>query len=181
MRNDIDRILITREQIADRIAELGTTLTKEFDALGPEEEIVILPILTGSIIFVADLIRELAHKVRLDVVTVSSYPGKAMTSQGASIIGEMPQRIEGRHILVVDDILDSGTTISLIRRELLAAGAKSVRACVLLRKKREAAMATECEHVGFDIPDEFVVGYGLDYDHYYRNFPEIGILKPEAI
>ena len=178
---DIDRILISREQIAQRIRALGAQIAADLDALGQGAEIVLVPILTGSIIFVADLIRELPQKVRLDVVTVSSYPGKSTTSQDASISGILPQDVAGKHVLIVDDILDSGKTIRLMRDELMKRQPLSVRACVLLRKQIVSAMDTPCEYVGFDIPDEFVVGFGLDYDHYYRNLPEIGSLRREAL
>lgn len=178
---DIDRILISREQIARRISELGEQIAHDLDALGPGAEIVLIPILTGSIIFVADLIRELPQKVRLDVVTVSSYPGRATTTHGATLSGILPEDVAGKHVLIVDDILDSGKTIRLMREELMKRNPLSVRACVLLRKQIESAMNTPCEYVGFDIPDEFVVGYGLDYDHYYRNLPEVGCLRRDVL
>lgn len=145
------------------------------------DEIVLVPILVGSMIFVADLIRHLPQKIRISVVTVSSYPGTATRSQGVRIEGSLPDDLAAKHVLIVDDILDSGRTISRIRAELEARGPRSLRACVLLRKRVPAALAVECEYVGFDIPDEFVVGYGLDYDNYYRNLPEIGVLKREAM
>jgi len=178
---DIDRILIDRHQIATRIGELGAQITADLDTLGPDAEIVLVPILTGSVIFVADLMRELPQKVRLDVITVSSYPGRTTESKGAAMAGALPSDLEGRHVLIVDDILDSGNTIRLIRRELEQRKPLSVRACVLLRKTIPSAMNTPCEYVGFDIPDEFVVGYGLDYDHYYRNLPDVGCLRRDAM
>ncbi len=178
---DVDRVLISREQIAERIRELGAEIARDLDQLGPGAEIVLVPILTGSIIFVADLIRELPQKMRLDVVTVSSYPGKATSSQGVTLSGMLPEHVAGKHVLIVDDILDSGKTIRMIREELMKRKPLSVRACVLLRKQIDSAMQTSCEYVGFDIPDEFVVGYGLDYDHYYRNLPEVGCLRREAL
>lgn len=178
---DIDRVLVSEVQIAKRIHQLGEEIANDFDALGPNAEIVLVPILTGSVIFVADLLRQLPQKVRLDVVTVSSYPGTSTKSKGASVVGLLPENVSGKHALIIDDILDSGNTIRLIRKELESRNPLSVRACVLLRKTIQSAMDTPCEYVGFDIPDEFVVGYGLDYDHYYRNLPYIGCLRREAL
>ena len=183
MRGDIDRILVSRERIAARIRELGAEIQRDLDDLGRSTgggEIVIVPVLTGSIIFVADLMRELPSKIRINVVAASSYPGKSTASKGVQI-GVMPDDLAGKHVLIVDDILDSGSTIRAIRQEIGAKGPRSLRCCVLLRKRIESAMATPCEYVGFDIPDEFVVGYGLDYDNYYRNLPDIGTLKREAM
>ena len=177
---DIERILIDRERIRERVHELGEEISRDLDTLG-DGEIVLVPILTGSIIFVADLMRQLKQKVRIGVVTVSSYPGKSMESKGAALAGALPEEIEGKHLLIVDDILDSGKTIRLIRDVVQDRNPASVRTCVLLRKEIPAALATPCEYVGFDIPDEFVVGYGLDYDNYYRNLPDIGVLKQDAL
>lgn len=181
MQSDIERILIGREQIAQRIVELGNEIQRDLAELDGDSEVVLVPILTGSIIFVADLMRELPLKVRINVVTISSYPGKAMSSRGAELAGAVPEELEGKHVLIVDDILDSGSTIRLIREAVAHRNPKSVRVCVLLRKKLESAMSTQCEYVGFDIPDEFVIGYGLDYDNYYRNLPDIGVLKRAAL
>lgn len=181
MRSDIERILIPREQIAQRIAQLGEEIQRDLEALGDDEDVVLVPILTGSIIFVADLMRCLPQKIRIGVIAASSYPGKSTTSKGVSITGALPQNLEGKHVLIVDDILDSGNTIRLVREEVARRGPRTVRACVLLRKQTDIAMSTPCEYVGFDIPDEFVVGYGLDYDDFYRNLPDIGTLKKEAM
>lgn len=144
-------------------------------------EIMIVPILTGAVIFVADLMRELPLKLRIGVVTISSYPGRSMESRGAQLISALPDDLENKHVLIVDDILDSGGTIRLIRDAMAERNPASLKTCVLLRKELPSAMATPCEYVGFDIPNEFVVGYGLDYDNYYRNLPDIGVLTPEAI
>lgn len=183
MHADIERILISRERIASRIKEMGAAIRRDLDDLSRDGEIVLVPILTGSIIFVADLMRELPQKIRISVIAASSYPGKSTASKGAQIAGSLPETADilGKHVLIVDDILDSGSTIRLVRRELERGQPRSVRACVLLRKTIDSALQTPCEYVGFDIPDEFVVGYGLDYDNYYRNLPDIGTLKQEAM
>lgn len=186
---EIDRILIDRERIAERVRELGVRiaedlraeLEREGDAGGGDGRIVLVPILTGSIVFVADLIRQLPLKMSLGVVAVSSYPGRTMASKGAAIRGELPRDLKGRHVLVVDDILDSGQTLALVERLIREQEPASVRICVLLRKSVERSAAVEADYVGFDIPDEFVVGYGLDFDGYYRNYPQIATLKPSAV
>ena len=178
---DVERILIDRKQIAARVKVLAAEISRDLEALSADGEVVLIPILTGSIIFVADLMRELPHKLQMNLVTVSSYPGKSMKSKGAQLASALPDTLEGRHALVIDDILDSGGTIRLIRDIVSDRRPASLRTCVLLRKTIPSALATPCEYVGFDIPDEFVVGYGLDYDDYYRNLPDIGILKEEAL
>jgi hypoxanthine phosphoribosyltransferase len=114
-------------------------------------------------------------------MTVSSYPGQSIRTQGSQIVGQQLGDIHGRHILLVDDILDSGGTVQLVVPILHELGAASVKVCVLLRKDRPAAKATHCDYVGFEIPDEFVVGYGLDYNDYYRNLPDIVTLKQDVI
>jgi hypoxanthine phosphoribosyltransferase len=184
---DIDRILIDRDRIAQRIREMGAQIRADYQHVlreggRGESEIVLVPVLTGSIIFVADLMRELPHKIRISVVGASSYPGKAITSTGQiTLTGDLPDDLAGKHVLIIDDILDSGRTVRTMREEIARKHPLSVRACVLLRKSIPSAMNTACEYVGFDIPDEFVVGYGLDYDNYYRNLPDIGTLKKEAM
>ncbi|MHC4415685.1 MAG: hypoxanthine phosphoribosyltransferase [Planctomycetota bacterium] len=161
---DLDQILIDRDRIARRVAELAAQISRDLAYLQEEGEIVLVPILTGSIIFLADLIRQLPQKLRIEVVTVDSYPGRTTRSKGAKIVGSLGQELEGKHLLLVDDILDSGSTLRLMRTELARRQPRSLRACVLLRKQRPTAMQTPCEYVGFDIPDVFVVGYGLDYN-----------------
>ncbi len=178
---DLDQILVDRDRIAGRVAELAAAVSRDLAQNAGDAEIVLVPILTGSIIFLADLIRLLPQKLRIEVVNVTSYPGKSVSSQGSKIVDALSESVEGKHVLVVDDILDSGGTIKLIRAELTKQNPKSLRTCVLLRKQRPSALDTPCEYVGFDIPDVFVVGYGLDYNGYYRNLPDIGTLKKEAM
>lgn len=174
------QVLIDRDRIATRVEELAAQISRDLADVRVEGEIVLVPILTGSIIFVADLIRHLPHKIRIEVATVQSYYGEKKKVKQAKIIGALPRNVDGKHVLIVDDILDSGETIRLIRNELQQRNPKSIRACVLLRKQRPAAMRTPCEYVGFDIPDEFVVGYGLDYQSYYRNLPDVCTFKGDV-
>ncbi|MDB5325130.1 MAG: hpt, partial [Phycisphaerales bacterium] len=125
----------------------------------------------------ADLIREMPAKLKINLMTVSSYPGAALRTQGSNIVAKQLGDVAGRHVLLVDDILDSGGTLKLVVPVLQELGAASVRTCVLLRKDRETARVVQADYVGFDIPDEFVVGYGLDFDNVYRNLPDICTLK----
>ncbi|MEM1210550.1 MAG: hypoxanthine phosphoribosyltransferase [Planctomycetota bacterium] len=187
MREDIERVLVDRAAIATRVSELGEQISEDLlaDTGGDEPDLVIVPVLTGSLIFVADLIRCIPLRMRIKVVSVSSYPGAATASVGpermTATLGSLPDRLEGRHVLVVDDILDSGQTLRFVREELLKRGPASFHSCVLLRKRRPEAMATPVDYVAFDIPDEFVVGYGLDYDDEYRNLPEVCTLRAEVV
>ncbi len=176
MIRDIDRILIARGAISDRVRTLGEAITKNLEDVG-EHEIALVAVMTGSLIFVADLMRHLPMKIQIQLMTASSYVGKSTKSNNDPMLGKLPD-VKGMHVLLVDDILDSGKTLTRIRNELEALQPKSIQSCVLLRKKLESAMHVPCEYVGFDIEDEFVVGYGLDYDGYYRNFPDIGVICP---
>lgn len=181
VHDDIDRILIDRNRIADRIEELGAEIRADLHALDGDLEIILVPVLTGAIIFVADLMRQLPQKMRINVMSASSYPGTATKSRGVPQLRDVPDDLAGKFVLIIDDILDSGRTITTIRAAIEAHGPTAVRTCVLLRKELPAAMNTPCEYVGFDIPDEFVVGYGLDYNDLYRNLPDVGVLKPEVV
>lgn len=178
---DIERVLLTAEQIGRRVAEMGREVALRLDGRSQEEGIVLVPVLTGSIVFVADLMRHLPVKLRIGVTTVSSYPGRSTVSQGASLRGQLPPGLAGRHVLIVDDILDSGRTIRLLREAIEAQRPASVSTCVLLRKKTTAALQVPVDFVGFDIPDVFVVGYGLDHDDHYRNLPYVGVLRAELV
>ena len=177
MIRDIDHILIARGAISDRVRALGEAITRHLEEVDADQEIVLVAIMTGSLIFVADLMRHLPMKIRIQLMTASSYIGKTTTSNNDPTIGDPPD-VKGRHVLLVDDILDSGKTLTHIRSELQSLKPKSIQSCVLLRKKLPSAMEVPCEYVGFEIEDEFVVGYGLDYDGYYRNFPDIGVICP---
>jgi hypoxanthine phosphoribosyltransferase len=166
-------VVVPAEAIAARMPALAQEIV---DAYGSGAEgIVIVPVMTGAFVFAADLVRRMPNRLRVDVATVRSY-GSGTVSQGPRIEGVMPS-VEGRHVLLVDDILDSGRTLGFLRKDMADRGAASVRTCVLLRKRLPAAMATPCEFVGFDIPDLFVAGYGLDYDGWFRNLPDVVSLR----
>jgi len=177
MHADIERVLISRQRIAQRVCELAAAITADHAGTGDGGEMTIVPILTGAMIFCGDLIRELPMPMKIGLMTVSSYPGRSVASQGPQMIQQQLGDVAGRHVVVVDDILDSGKTLGMVLPLLRGMGAASVRSCVLLRKNRPEAHEASADYVGFDIPDEFVVGYGLDYNDYYRNLPDIVTLK----
>jgi len=141
---------------------------------------VLVPILTGSLVFTADLIRHIPVKMSIRPVVITSYPGTATTSQGANIQSAVPTDLCGAHVILVDDILDSGRTLGLLKRVVQAQRPASVRLAVLLRKNKPGGRdeQVDVEYAGFDIEDEFVIGYGLDYDGYFRNLPDIGVMGP---
>jgi hypoxanthine phosphoribosyltransferase len=183
MHGDIDRILIPQEKIAARVRELAREITADHTppSMSGEAEISIVPILTGAMIFTADLIRHVPIAMKIGLMTVSSYPGRSIRTQGSSVLGQQLGDVRGRHVLLIDDILDSGGTLKLVVPLVKELGAETVKTCVLLRKDRPAARETPVDYVGFEIPDEFVVGYGLDYNDYYRNLPDIVVLKQDVI
>ena len=183
MQRDIERVLIPQRQIAQRVGELAKLITADHTPpkLNGSGELTIVPVLTGAMIFAGDLIRQIPIAMQIGLVTVSSYPGTSVSSQGAQVLAQQLGNLRGRHVLLLDDILDSGETLRLVQSVLHEQGAASVRTCVLLRKDRPAAREVAVDYVGFDIPDVFVVGYGLDFDNYYRNLPDIVTLKSKVI
>lgn len=151
-------------------------MAQQIAADSGNREFLLMPLLTGSIIFVADLVRHLPMRMRIDVLAVSSYRGRATSSQGARVLYPTTFDVQGKEVLVIDDILDSGRTLKTVCELLREQGAQRIRSCVLLKKNLPVAPALTADYVGFEIPDKFVVGYGLDYDGYYRNLPDIAVL-----
>lgn len=173
------RVVVARDDISRRVRELSESIA---DCYG-ERELTILAVLTGALIFLSDLIRCMPIMMRVDLVSVSSYPGKTTTSRGPRVTTPWTAEVAKRDVLIVDDILDSGRTLEMLRRTVVEAGAEDVRTCVLLQKRRDDLPdRIRPEFVGFDVPDEFLIGYGLDYDGLYRNLPEVRALPqpPEA-
>jgi len=186
MQHDLERVLIARDEIARRVADVGRQIADDLHGLTAtaHDQVTLVPVLTGSIIFVADLIRHLPLPMQISVLSASSYPGTATTSRGVDptdLFTTLPDTLAGQHVLVVDDILDSGNTLRAVTDLLAQRQPASLKTCVLLRKRRERVTAIDADYACFEIPDEFVVGYGLDYNGYYRNLPEIAVLTPEAI
>ena len=179
MTSDLCRILLTSEQIHERIRALAAEIADTYR--GQDTGLTLVPILSGSIIFTADLIRELPLKMKIALMQLSTYPGRSTTPQAPRVVMELNGDIRGRHVLLIDDILDTGRTLRAVQQLLRDRGPASLRTAVLLRKPAKAPPDVLADFVGFDVPDEFVVGYGLDYGDHYRNLPHIGVLKPELI
>ncbi|MBW7907029.1 MAG: hypoxanthine phosphoribosyltransferase [Phycisphaerae bacterium] len=186
MDADIERVLLDRETIRRRVQELGREIAQVYgnpgeNRLDERAGVTLLPILSGSIIFLADLIRELPLMMKLAFVHISSYPGRSTESQPHRTLLELTGDVAGRHVLIVDDILDSGRTLPIVQDAVRQRGPASLRTCVLLRKRGKAPAKLKVDFVGFEIDDLFVVGYGLDFDDLYRNYPHIGVLRAELM
>ncbi|MGI5985477.1 MAG: hypoxanthine phosphoribosyltransferase [Clostridiales bacterium] len=175
MTNDILKILLTKEQIEKRVQELGKELTKKFEG----EEPLFIGVLKGSFIFMADLIRNVDLKCSMDFMAVSSYGSGTSSSGAVKINKDLNEDITGRHIVIVEDILDSGVTLNYLCGYLKNRKPASMTLVTLLDKPARRKSPVKADYTGFEVPDEFVVGYGLDYAEKYRNLPFVGVLKPE--
>ena len=172
---DLDRILLTKEQIAEKVRELGAQITRDYEGKKP----VLVCILKGASVFFTDLIREIDLPLTLDFMAISSYGSATKTSGVVRILKDLDNDIVGKDVIVVEDIVDSGVTLSYLKKILEQRGAKSLRIAALLDKPaRRKIPDLTVDYMCFDIPDAFVVGYGLDYDQTYRNLPDIGVLSP---
>ncbi len=176
MERDIQQILLTEEQIKQRIAELGEILTAEYADKNP----VVVGVLKGVAIFYADMIRAIKAPCQMDFMWISSYQG---TSSSQMLVRQdVTADIKGRHVLILEDIFDTGSSLDFTYRHLLSKEPASIKICTLLDKpeRRKSGITLQADYVGYTIPNAFVVGYGLDYNEKYRNLPYVGILKPEV-
>jgi hypoxanthine phosphoribosyltransferase len=174
MREDVENVLFHEGTILVRLDELAAQITRDYS----DKELTVVAVLNGSLWFMADLLRRIPLPLRVDCLSVSSYHGGTESSGVVTFDQTSLPDIDGRHVLILDDILDSGRTLHAICAKLLAeAKPLSVRSCVLLAKRKKRAVETEADYVGFEIGDEFVVGYGLDYKERYRNLPFVGVLR----
>lgn len=177
MNNDIKEILLTEEQIAEKVKELGITLTEEYKDKNP----LVICVLRGAVVFMADIIRHMNIRCEMDFMAVSSYGGTNTETSGVvKILKDLDTSVQNRHVLIVEDIMDSGLTLSRLVELMKHREAASVKVVTLLNKPERRKVDISPDYSGFTIPDEFVVGYGLDYAEAYRNLPYIGILKPEV-
>lgn len=177
LHDDIAYVLLDEATIAQRIRELGAQIAADY---ADHEDLLLVCVLKGGFMFLADLTRALARPHSLDFMGISSY-GKGTTSSGAvQIIMDLKAPIEDRHVLIIEDIIDSGRTLEYMRRNLMTRSPASLRICTLLNKPARREIEVPVDYIGFDIPDEFVVGFGLDFDELYRNLPFIAVLKPET-
>jgi hypoxanthine phosphoribosyltransferase len=176
LEKDIAKILITREQLAARIAELGKTISHEYDG----KDLMLVCVLKGGVLFLSDLVRSIHIPHSFDFMAISSYGGMRTESSGVvRILMDLNSNIEGRNVLIVEDIIDTGRTLTYITENLRTRNPASLKICALLNKPSRRQVPVVVDYVGFDIPNEFVVGYGLDYNELYRNLPFVGVLKPE--
>ena len=176
MLNDIKEILLTEEQIKNRIAELGKELSREYANKNP----LVVGVLKGVVVFYADMIRAMDIPCQLDFVWMSSYKGTASSTM--QVRQDVSADVEGRHVLILEDIFDTGNSLNFTVEHLSKRNPASLKICTLLDKpeRRNPAVTLKADWVGFTVPNEFVVGYGLDYNEHYRNLPFVGVLKPET-
>ena len=174
---DLDRILVTKEQIAEKVAALGRKITEDYAGKAP----VLICILKGAALFFSDLIREIDLPLTTDFMAISSYGSATKTSGVVRVLKDLDKDIVGRDVIIVEDIVDTGVTLNYLISMLAHRGAASIRVAALLDKTaRRTVPGLKVDYVCFDIPDAFVVGYGLDYDQAYRNLPDIGVLSPRV-
>ena len=177
MQSDIERVLFDAAAIHKRLDEMAAQITADY----PERELTVIAILTGSLMFMSDLLRRIPLPLTLDCLSVASYHGQAQTS-GEVIFKQLSvPDLAGRDVLILDDILDTGHTLAAVRKKLETAKPRSIRVCVLLSKRKQRARDVDADYIGFEIGDEFVVGYGLDFMERYRNLPYIGVLRKELL
>lgn len=176
MEQDILRTLISEEQLHQKVAQIGKQVSADYQ----DKNLLMVSVLKGSVVFMADLMREISIPCEIDFMCVSSYGSGTKTSGVVKIIKDLDIDLKNRDLLIVEDILDSGMTLSYIKEMLKQRGTKSIKICTLLDKPERRKADITPDYVGFTVPDEFVVGYGLDYDEKYRNLPYVGILKPEV-
>ena len=173
---DLDRILVTKEEIAEKVRELGQRITKDYAGKEP----VLVCILKGAVLFFSDLIREIDLPLTADFMAISSYGSATKTSGVVRVLKDLDKDIVGKDVIIVEDIVDTGVTLNYLKSMLAHRGAASIRIAGLLDKTaRRTVPDLKVDYVCFDIPDAFVVGYGLDYDQTYRNLPDIGVLSPK--
>lgn len=176
MKNDILEVLVTEEQLRNRVKFLGEQITNDYK----DKDLILVSILKGSVFFIVDLARHINLDLKMDFMSVSSYGSSHETSGIVKIIKDLQVDIEKKDILVVEDILDSGNTLNYIIHILKSRNVNSIKVCTLLDKPLKREVDVNIDYLGFVIPDNFVVGYGLDYNERYRNLPYIGSLKPEV-
>lgn len=176
MKNDILKVLVTEEEIKQKVSELGEQISRDYE----DKNLLLVAVLKGSVVFMADLMRSITIPAKIDFMAVSSYGSGVKTSGVVKIIKDLDLDLHGYDVLIVEDILDSGMTLSYITGLLKQRGVSSIRIATLLDKPSRRKADITADYFCFDIPDQFVVGYGLDYDEKYRNLPYVGVLKPEV-
>lgn len=175
-KDDLESVLITREEIAARVAELGAQISRDYE----DRELLLISVLKGSVIFMADLMRHITVPASIDFMAVSSYGSGTKSNGVVRIMKDIDIELAGKDILIVEDILDSGMTLKYLKELLSGRDPASIRIVTLLDKPSRRKVPIHPDYRGFEVPDLFLVGYGLDYAEFYRNVPDIGVLKPEV-
>ncbi len=173
---DIESIIVSEDEIRQRIAELGAEISRDYAG----ERILLVAVLRGAALFMADLARQITVPVEIDFMAVSSYGSSTKSSGVVRILKDLDEQIEGRHVLVIEDILDTGLTLKYLLKNLASRKPASLEVVTLLSKEGKQRVPISCKYIGFSVPDEFVVGFGLDFAERYRNLPYIGVLRPSA-
>ena len=176
MKEDVLRVLLSEDEIREKVRELGGKITADYK----NSNLMLVTVLKGAVVFLADLMRQIDVPAEIDFMVVSSYGSGVKSSGIVKIVKDLDVPLAGKDILIVEDILDSGLTLSYIKELLESRGPRSIRIATLLDKPSRRKVDLQADYIGFSVPDEFVIGYGLDYDEKYRNLPYIGILKPEV-
>ena len=176
MLQDIERVLISEEELQKRIGELGQQLAKDYDGKDP----IFVGVLKGVVNFFTDMVRATPIRCQYEFMAVSSYGGGTSTSGNVKMLKDVSCNIKGRHVVILEDILDSGLTLKFVTEHLRSMEPASLKICTLLDKPERRKVDIFADYVGFTIPNEFVVGFGLDYQEFYRNLPFVGVLKPEV-
>lgn len=175
LEHDISEVLIGEDELKDKVKELGRIITRDYAGKEP----VLIGVLKGAIMFISDLIRYIDLPITIDFMAISSYGASTRSSGVVKIIKDLDHSIQDKDVIIIEDIIDSGLTLSYLRKNLMERGPRSIKICTLLDKPERRMTDVKVDYVGFTIPDKFVVGYGLDYAEKYRNLPYIGVLKPE--
>lgn len=179
MHNDISEIYFSEQDLANRVREMGEAITRDYAEAAGSDGIVVISILRGGAVFTCDLIRAIDLPLEVDFMAVSSYGNGVKSSGVVRILKDLNTDIRGRHVIIAEDIIDSGLTLKYLMQNLESRGPASMTVAALMRKNTESQADIPCRYVGFTCPDKFIVGYGLDYAERYRNLPYIGVLKPE--
>ena len=177
MHQDLNEVLFTEDVLSERVAQMGADITRDY--ADKSKPLIVISVLRGACIFMADLVRKIDLPVEMDFMAVSSYGSGTKSSGVVRIIKDLSTSIEGKNVLIAEDILDSGLTLKYLMKTLSSRKPASIEVATLLYKQGTQKTQIDCKYVGFDCPNEFIVGYGLDYAERYRNLPYIGVLKPE--
>ena len=175
MHDDIERVLFTQEELREKVAAMGKKISEDYQ--NASEDVFCVGILKGAVVFYTDLVRSISLPVQFDFMIASSYGNETSTSGSVKLLKDLDYDVEGKHLIIIEDIIDSGTTMQYLMRILRERRPKSIKLCALLSKPSRRTADVHIDYLGAEVPDEFLVGYGLDYAEKYRNLPYIGVLR----